>query len=566
MTDDGDIVTGCQIFAHCRIDQVNLSILVGGLPATTLGAARRERTVERQGRVTYTDPPVREETKMRRVLAAVAVLSSVGWAQGPAWAAPSASGTDLCVGAVAPCFSTIKEALDAAQNGDTIRVGPGTFAGGITIDKSVNLVGVSAAATRIEGGGPVLTIGVPDAPDAPTVSISGVTITGGFNTSSPLPFVAHGGGVRIPNGANFSVGATVSISSSVITGNRADPGETVTFCGFDCAFAFGGGIFNAGTLTVTDTTISDNVSGATESEPSVAFYAAGGGIVNGAPGSLTLVHSVVTSNRAAVNAPNGFNTDAGGIANFGTMTIESSDISRNTSSVAGAKPSIFLVDFLEANAGGIYLPDGSSTTITSSQINWNTVVASNTAGDASAEAGGIDSDGSLLIIDSSVDHNTTTAAVPPGSGFVAEAESGGLQIQGSTILRNSRIARNSVSATSMTGTALAVGGGLLNLASLTLEQSVVTANATDATGGSGASLGAGIANIHLDGPQVQLAITDSVVSANRLAVSSDFPMLGGGLFTLEITNPDPFTTGDAIPVTLTRTVIQGNQPDQCAGC
>jgi hypothetical protein len=35
---------------------------------------------------------------------------------------------------------------------------------------------------------------------------------------------------------------------------------------------------------------------------------------------------------------------------------------------------------------------------------------------------------------------------------------------------------------------------------------------------------------------------------------------GGGLYTA-----DPFT-GEPFPVAMTRTVIEGNQPDQCVGC
>jgi hypothetical protein len=39
-------------------------------------------------------------------------------------------------------------ALDAAQDGDTIAIGPGTFAGGITIVESVQLDGAGAAPRR----------------------------------------------------------------------------------------------------------------------------------------------------------------------------------------------------------------------------------------------------------------------------------------------------------------------------------------------------------------------------------------------------------------------------------
>src|SRR5262245_35137364 len=115
---------------------------------------------------------------MRRVVVVTVILSAVGWAFGPVRLALAA---DLCVGGPG-CFSSVQEAVDAAQDGDTIRIGPGTFTGGILVAKSVSLVGVSAAATRIEGGGPVVTIGTPLA-NPPTVSISDVTITGGLNTA-----------------------------------------------------------------------------------------------------------------------------------------------------------------------------------------------------------------------------------------------------------------------------------------------------------------------------------------------------------------------------------------------
>ena len=67
--------------------------------------------------------------------------------------------------------------------------------------------------------------------------ISGVTITGGYATSSPesVPFVgqdgviALGGGVEIPPNADFSGGADVTIANSLITGNRVAPTQTVPF-------------------------------------------------------------------------------------------------------------------------------------------------------------------------------------------------------------------------------------------------------------------------------------------------------------------------------------------------
>src|SRR3954454_946256 len=85
----------------------------------------------------------------------------------------------VCVGGKASCFPTLQAAVDAAHNGDTISIAPGTYAGGVTIDVSVKLVGAGSGSTIISGGGSVLTIGTFGASSEPTVSIEGVTITGG---------------------------------------------------------------------------------------------------------------------------------------------------------------------------------------------------------------------------------------------------------------------------------------------------------------------------------------------------------------------------------------------------
>ena len=66
----------------------------------------------------------------------------------------------------------MQAAVAAAHDGDTIHVGKGTFAGGVTIDKSVALVGQGANASVLAGGGPVLTIFKESAPTELSVSIS----------------------------------------------------------------------------------------------------------------------------------------------------------------------------------------------------------------------------------------------------------------------------------------------------------------------------------------------------------------------------------------------------------
>jgi len=130
----------------------------------------------------------------------------------------------------------VQAAIDAAHDGDSIVISAGVFAGGITVNKSVRIVGAGARHTTIRGGGPVVTIGRFGAVHEPTVSIRGVTITGGVTHSSALSsevtgqagVLALGGGVEIPPAAQFADGATVTIRDSVIKGNRAAPNASVS--------------------------------------------------------------------------------------------------------------------------------------------------------------------------------------------------------------------------------------------------------------------------------------------------------------------------------------------------
>ena len=108
----------------------------------------------------------------------------------------------------------------------------------------MHLQGFGATRTIISGGGPVVTIFRATAPDGLSVSLDGVTITGGVNNSQPDNAVTFGGGVLIPTSQLAQppfngTGATVSISNSVITGNtwpQIDPPPPLRgarSCGFD---------------------------------------------------------------------------------------------------------------------------------------------------------------------------------------------------------------------------------------------------------------------------------------------------------------------------------------------
>jgi hypothetical protein len=177
-------------------------------------------------------------------------------------------------------YSQLAPALAAAaHSGDTITIGSGTYAGGVTIEVSVKLVGAGPAATIISGGGPVLTIGVADAPNEPTVTIEGVTVTGGVTVGNLTPSSGRGGGIYIPRAAGPSTGATVTIRNSIIRGNSVAPRVAIESEDPCCLFADsgGGGISNDGTLTLDHTRVSDNRADAASG---LASNAVGGGILN----------------------------------------------------------------------------------------------------------------------------------------------------------------------------------------------------------------------------------------------------------------------------------------------
>jgi len=504
----------------------------------------------------------------RLIVAAVAMAASAVFA-GASPAARSATTASLCVGAKPGCFASIQAAVDAARDGDTIDIGAGTFQGGVTIAKSVHLVGVSAAATVVSGGGPVVTIGQFEGDNGGLqVALSGLTITGGLNDT---PGFAAGGGVWIPQGSGDATGATVSIDSSIIRANKAAP--KATFSDSDpgpcdvpqdeCAIGSGGGIANSGALTLTNSLVSANVAGT----PAITDYAFGGGIANSSQGTLTVLDSVVSGNRAAVSPPNGRFTEGGGIEDFGTMTIEDSRITGNSSVVVSLVPNSLLDGGGKqlADAGGVDLQSGGSARISGSTISDNTVSDFDSGGDAEALSGGVDNTfdgGTLVLTDSNVDRNSVRARVPDDSGLVADANSGGLGLTNGTTVRSSNFVGNSISAVSATGIAFSGGAGIgLFGGQLTLERALVTGNTGNASSGIfSLALGGGILETTLGGPEPSMTVTHSVVTANRMSGNAG-PPLGGGIF-----NGAILGGGGPYPLTVSNTVIQGNQPDECVGC
>jgi predicted outer membrane repeat protein len=195
--------------------------------------------------------------------------------------APPASAATLQVCPSGCSFTTIAGALAAAANGDTIGIAAGTYTGGFTVDKNVTLRGKGADQTTITGGRQVVTVA-----GGVSATIKSVTISGGES--------AFGGGI-------FNNG-TLTLKESTVSGNTAS--------------FFGGGIYNnGGTLTLQESTVSGNTA-----------HEGGGGIVND-NGTVTLTESTVSGNTTS--------GQGGGILSNGTLTLKESTVSDNTADFGG---------------------------------------------------------------------------------------------------------------------------------------------------------------------------------------------------------------------------------------
>lgn len=339
-------------------------------------------------------------------------------------AASTAAAATLTVCPSGCQYTTIRGALSAAHDGDTISVGPGTYDGGFTIHASVRLEGAGKHSTTISGsgsgGGSVVSVA-----RGAVVTIGDVMITGGIASAS-----LHGGGIDNDgtlklresivrdNQAGFGIfggegggiyndhgqlkviessvedntaqngggidndGGTLAVVDSVIKGNEASPKAA----GFN-GDGFGGGILNNGTLLVRRTAIVGN-----SADEDFAF---GGGVYNG--GSATLIKSQVSGNAAV--APT-FEAAGAGLFNVGMMTLRNTPVSDNHEDTGG-----------RGEGAGIFA-FGQSTLLVNSPVTGNTI-----DGDF-AFGGGISSGGRLTLIKSPVTANAATAFIDADGGGI----------------------------------------------------------------------------------------------------------------------------------------------------
>jgi hypothetical protein len=180
---------------------------------------------------------------------------------------------------------SLRDAIDTAKTGEVITFDSslkgatiGLFSGGLEVKTSLTIRGLGASELTVDGGnsGTVFTV---DA--GVTAAISGLTISGGLAT-----YPSSGGGGIINAG-------TLTLTGVAVTRNEA------SLFGLSGSTFGGGGIVNTGTLTLQNTAVDKNVVDLQPGFPSGVDFsyvaAVGGGIWNDG-GTLTALDSTIADN------------------------------------------------------------------------------------------------------------------------------------------------------------------------------------------------------------------------------------------------------------------------------
>ncbi len=270
------------------------------------------------------------------------------------------------------------------------------------------------------------------------LSISSSTI---ITNNRALTSGSAGGGI-------YNALGKVTLSSSIIISNSADLGGGIRNAGTitlntstlngNTALTYGGGMYNVlGTASITGSSVMSNTT----------TSGLGAGIANGS--MMTITASVISGNQATDPSSG----DGGGIFNFGTLTVTNSTIRNNTSNGLGG-------------GGGILNSFGYTITLSSS------TVSGNAANNSMGNGGGISNSGTLTVTNSTI------------SGNWAKNWGGGIRLNvGSAGLNNLTITGNIADSDNDgfgDGGGLSYGGGTIN----NLSNTIIAGNIDNGSGGS----------------------------------------------------------------------------------
>jgi parallel beta-helix repeat protein len=294
-----------------------------------------------------------------------------------------------------------------------------------------------------------------------TASLSALTITGGLASAT--------------NGGGLENAGTITLTNSTISGNSA---------------GFGGGVDNRGTATLTNCTVSGN-----------SASRAGGGMYN--VGTATFTNCTISGNQALVG---------GGLASYRTATLTNCTVSGNSASRAGGgMDNVGTATFTNCTISRNQAPVGGGLADYGTATLTNCTVSGN---QASGAGGGL------------ADYGTATLTNCTVSGNSASRAGGGIDngVTGTATFTNCTISGNEAF----------IGGGLASYRTATLTNCTISGN--QAT-----SIGGGVYNYYLGG---DVNLTDCTVSGNS-AQSGGGVYIESGLFYPGIT-------------TISDTIIAGN--------
>lgn len=400
----------------------------------------------------------------------------------------SSSGT-TCVDAETLPNCSLRAAIGAANNLKRpveIVLGAATYtltdtAGGllaVTNPGGTEIVGISQATT---------VIATPTGGTLTVLAVRAVGSTGGMLFASNLTITGGndglGGGLSITPSNSAAVLTSVTVSGNLADANQGDQG---------------GGIYDAGSLWMTNSSVTNNSGG----------YGGGMTVVGG----YASLNGVAISQNAAVNGAGG-----GIYAVNSTVSMNGGSITSNTSMLQSGG----------GQGGGLYAANG--TVVLS-----NVVVSSNQAL-AKGYGGGmyIDGNANLVISGGQVSHNAVTGN---GSG-------GGMFLSGqAAMLTKVTVTYNSVGVNGL-------GGGILANSLNTptagdLASSLVISGGTISNNINGGIFGGGTV-----GSALQLSVTGTVISSN----TSDSNYACGPAVCLNAAAAD-----SAIEAQLTKDVMQHN--------
>jgi hypothetical protein len=227
---------------------------------------------------------------------------------------------------------SLRAAIDSSGPGDTIVFSlnyPAIInltSGSLTINTHLTVAGPGAFSLTIDASNNTVMERAFTVGSGMIVSISGVTVTGGRGGGTSAGSVENSGG------GIFNAG-TLTLRDAVISNNSTrnqGPG--------------GGGIFNAGgaTLTLINCIVSGNTAGGGNIQESALV--AGGGIRNASSALLTLSDTTISNNWAQVG---------GGIWNNGTLNVTGSTFVGNSAGVGISTTAVL-------QGGAIYAGSGQS--------------------------------------------------------------------------------------------------------------------------------------------------------------------------------------------------------------